>query len=344
VQCWGDNSFGQLGDGTTTLSTTPVSVSGIGTATAITTGHGQTCALLADNTVQCWGNNTYGQLGNGTSAIATSPVSVTGVPGMVWSSSNTSVATIDANGVATALSPGNATITATATDGSVNGTTTLHINSYTVGGSVTGLTGTVVLQNNGTDDLSLAANGGFTFATALANGASYNVTVATQPVDQSCTVTSGSNTINGANITDVAVTCTTTTSPPPPTVSSSHTVGGTVSGLTGSVVLENNGADSLSVGADGNFTFATVLAGGAAYDISVATQPTGQTCTVANGTGMVGSTDVTDVAVTCSTDSVAPLSKPSGGGGGGTTSPCLLALLGVALTVRAARSGRRRMR
>src|SRR3989339_1333962 len=56
--------------------------------------------------------------------------------------------------------------------------------NYTVGGTVSGLSGTVVLTNNGGDDLTLTANGAFTFATAVADGGSYNVQVKTQPSGQ----------------------------------------------------------------------------------------------------------------------------------------------------------------
>jgi hypothetical protein len=80
--------------------------------------------------------------------------------------------------------------------------------SYTVGGTVTGLSGAaVVLQNNGADDLSLSADGPFTFATALADGSAYAVTVLTQPGPTFCTVASGSGTIAGADVADVTVTC-----------------------------------------------------------------------------------------------------------------------------------------
>ncbi|HEB60950.1 MAG TPA: hypothetical protein ENJ06_03900, partial [Phycisphaeraceae bacterium] len=84
---------------------------------------------------------------------------------------------------------------------------------YTVGGTLSGLASgnTVVLQNNGGDDLSLSANGSFTFGTALADGSSYSVTVLTQPTspNQVCAVSNGSGTVSGANVTDVSVVCTT---------------------------------------------------------------------------------------------------------------------------------------
>ena len=78
-----------------------------------------------------------------------------------------------------------------------------------------------------------------------------------------------------------------------------YSVGGTVSGLSGTVVLQDNGGDNLSVTASGPFTFATSLASGAAYSVTVNTNPSGQTCTVSNGSGTVAAANVTGVAVSC---------------------------------------------
>ena len=141
----------------------------------------------------------------------------------------------------------------------------------------------------------MTANGSFTFPTQLASGAAYAVTVKTQPSGQTCTVSGGTGTIGSANVTSVAVTCTTN---PPVT----HSVGGTVSGLTGTLVLQDNGGDNLSVTANGSFTFPTQLASGSAYSVTALTQPSGQTCTVSGGTGTIGSANVTSVAVTCTTN------------------------------------------
>lgn len=83
---------------------------------------------------------------------------------------------------------------------------------YKVGGTLSGLAGSgLVLSLNGGENLPLAADGAFTFTTELADGASYAVTVATQPAApaQTCTVAGGNGSIAGAHITDVAVTCTT---------------------------------------------------------------------------------------------------------------------------------------
>src|SRR6185312_2715850 len=75
---------------------------------------------------------------------------------------------------------------------------------YTIGGTVTGLSGTVVLQDNGGDNLSVTQNGSFTFATKVNSGAAYAVTVLTQPAAQTCTVASGSGTAS-ANVTNVGL-------------------------------------------------------------------------------------------------------------------------------------------
>ncbi len=80
VRCFGGNDEGQLGDNSTTDSTTPVFVSGISSAIAIDSGGGDfTCALLNGGAVQCWGSNDYGQLGNNTTVDSSVPVLVQGL-------------------------------------------------------------------------------------------------------------------------------------------------------------------------------------------------------------------------------------------------------------------------
>ncbi len=172
--------------------------------------------------------------------------------------------------------------------------TTDTVPTYSVGGTVSGLTGSVTLRNNGGDDLVRTADGAFTFATRLASGAAYAVTVASQPTGQTCVIASGSGTINAADVTTVAVSCSTNT----------YSIGGTISGLTGSVALRNNGGDELVRTTNGSFTFATPVAHGSTFAVTVASQPGGQTCVVANGSGTINAANVTTVSVSCTSDPV----------------------------------------
>jgi len=77
--CWGDNSYGQVGDGTTFVRSTPVAVSGGLFFSAISAGGELTCAIEKTTAhAYCWGHNNVGQLGNGTIADANVPTLVSG--------------------------------------------------------------------------------------------------------------------------------------------------------------------------------------------------------------------------------------------------------------------------
>jgi len=80
AKCWGWNSSGELGDGTTTGRSTATDVSGLGSGTvAITAGQVHTCAITNAGGLKCWGSNVTGQVGDGSDLARTTPVDVTGL-------------------------------------------------------------------------------------------------------------------------------------------------------------------------------------------------------------------------------------------------------------------------
>lgn len=183
----------------------------------------------------------------------------------------------------------------TATSNVTSVAVTCSTGSFSVGGTVSGLSGGgLVLRNNGGDDLSIASNGSFTFATELASASAFAVTVATQPTrpSQTCTVADGSGTIGGGDVRTVKISCATNT----------FTINGAVSGLQGSgLVLQNNGGDDVGVQTDGGFAFPTKIPSGSGYSVTVKTQPSSpaQSCSVQSGSGTVADHDVVDVVITC---------------------------------------------
>jgi len=199
---------------------------------------------------------------------------------------NVTVAT-QPNGPSQTCTVANATgaVNANVTNVAVNCVT----NAYTVSAAVANLLGSgLVLRNDNTNDLAVVGNGQTNFTAAIASGASYDVTVATQPSSpaQVCTPANGGGIVGGGNVI-VQVSC-------GPAL---YLLGGTISGLVGGVTL-TNGQTQFPLAADGSFSLGLV-ADQSNYTISVATQPTDYTCQVTNGAGMISGAHVSNVSVSC---------------------------------------------
>lgn len=163
-----------------------------------------------------------------------------------------------------------------------------------IGGTVSGLSGTLVLSDNGTDNVTLTTNGTFHFGLQIKNGSTYSVTVNSPPQNQTCSITNGTGTAT-QDVSTVSVAC-----------ANNPTIGGTVSGLSGTLTLQDNGGNNLTLNTNGPFTFTTPVAPNQPYNVTVLTQPTGQTCVVTQGSG-TATAAVTNVAVTCTAFTLRPL-------------------------------------
>lgn len=161
--------------------------------------------------------------------------------------------------------------------------------TYPVSGTVSGLSsGSVQLSTaNPANAVTVSQNGSFQLPLALPFGSSYAVTVTQQPPGQTCTVSGGTGNDISAAVTGISVSC----------APNLYAVSGTVSGLASGaqLTLNNNGGDAVVVAANGSFAFPARVA---SYAVSVASQPSGATCTVGNGSG-TASADVSDITVSC---------------------------------------------
>jgi 6-phosphogluconolactonase len=177
---------------------------------------------------------------------------------------------------------------------------------YGIVGTVSGLDAgeSVVLHLNGGNDLTVGNNGAFNFATKVASGSAYAVTVAGFPVGKTCTVNGGAGTAS-ANVTSVAVAC---------VITPGYSIGGTVFGLVGQdLKLALRGMrrisygtgcvtqETLAVNKNGEFVFATPHSSGS-YCVGIQQQPhsPSQRCVVRNGNVGIPTANVTDVEVVCS--------------------------------------------
>jgi hypothetical protein len=160
---------------------------------------------------------------------------------------------------------------------------------FRVGGTVTGLAGGGLgLRLNDTESLTQETDGPFSFQQQLEDKSAYTVTVSAQPAEQDCTVEGGTGQVAGADVSSVQVRCATRT----------YTVGGTVEGVRGTLVLGLDGGETLQVTQAGRFTFTAKRPKGGTYAVSIVSTAQGQRCTVTNGSGTVAG-NVEGISVRC---------------------------------------------
>ncbi len=171
--------------------------------------------------------------------------------------------------------------------------------SYSLGGTVAGLSAgrQVVLLSGAGTQATLSSNGNFRFPDALPSGAKYNLTVLQQPLNQTCAVSNGSDTVGiKADVSNITVVC----------ADNPSILGGTVSGLpAGTTLTVSSGAQStVMISANGPYTLPVRPASGTPYTVSITSQPTGAQCVLANSTGTAGNAPVNNIDIQCSRGTV----------------------------------------
>jgi len=168
----------------------------------------------------------------------------------------------------------------------------VNVPEFRIGGTVSGLKGTLELQNTNGDNLTVTSNSAFTFATSVTDGTEYAITIFSKQAQQICDVFNHHGTIDGQNVTDISVVCS-------DIPEGTYTVGGVVNGLKGTLVLQNNEGDDETIITNGPFTFNTSIEDGADYNITISSKPADRECTFSNSSGVINSLNVTNVILNC---------------------------------------------
>jgi hypothetical protein len=160
-----------------------------------------------------------------------------------------------------------------------------------LGGTISGLTTSGLVLKNGSNELTVTSGSStFQFNSTVADGATYSVTVKTQPTGKTCTVSSGTGTMVSAGITNVQVTCS----------ANSYSVSGSISGLVTSGLKLKNGSEVVTVSSGATtFVLSNPVAYGGSYAVVVDNQPTGYTCSTSSASGAMGAQNITSVQISC---------------------------------------------
>jgi hypothetical protein len=168
--------------------------------------------------------------------------------------------------------------------------------TLTLSGSVTDLHGSLVLKTLAGESLTVTTTAKetkeFAFTSKIVANAPYEVTIETQPEHQDCTITAGGTGTPTANVDSIAVSC----------AYKNYAIGGNVTGQSGALLL-SVGGKTINVGASDTTYNANDLPALSAYEVTVSSQPAGQTCTVASAGNIASLVDnVTNAHVSCVTN------------------------------------------
>lgn len=169
--------------------------------------------------------------------------------------------------------------------------------SYTIGGTISGLSNTGLELQNGNDVIAVPVGAtSYRFPTQVGYGDAYNIVIKSQPLHMTCAVNSYlglSGTAGRTETIDVPLVCT----------QNSYAVAtASITGLTADGLVIINGANGQVSVAKNPTAAITLFSGipvGVSYGLTVLQQPTGLTCTIANGTGVMGDANRADVVIAC---------------------------------------------
>ncbi|MDB2448964.1 FG-GAP repeat protein, partial [bacterium] len=168
------------------------------------------------------------------------------------------------------------------------------VSTYTVGGVISSLDGTLKLQLNEGEPLEVTDANSFVFTNQpLKDGVAYTVSIIQQPEKQNCTIVKNSGKIDKDNIDNVTISCTTV---------ATFSIGGTVNGLNGELQLSLNYSgqtDTLSLSNDSDFTFNRTLKDQVVFSVLVTAHPQNQDCSVTQPITQVDGENVTNIVINC---------------------------------------------
>jgi len=170
------------------------------------------------------------------------------------------------------------------------------LTEHSLGGAVSGLlSGTSVTLTNNQESVIVSADGNFTFPTKLKSGTTYSVTLTTTATNLTCTLSNAQGTVQSSDISNVSVTC--------GWGNNYYEVGVNVSGISGTITVQNNASNSLNISANGLHKFSERIATGSSFAVTISSQPVGTICSFDEPTLTIGSIATSNITlyITCVT-------------------------------------------